>query len=95
MSAHAMAWAIGQRIVKDARARCILLCIASYADKIGRSSPLSVKTLSADTGLSERTVRCKLDALKGLGVLRRDGSDISLADPNSKRIVQSTKFFWG
>ncbi|WP_220274745.1 helix-turn-helix domain-containing protein [Trinickia dinghuensis] len=70
MSVQAMAWAIEQRVVTDASARHVLLCLANYADKDGRAAFPSAATLSADTDLSERTVRSKLDLLSNVGAIK-------------------------
>ena len=64
MSIQAMAWAIEQQDVTDAPARHVLLCLANYADHEGRGAFPSVQRLAQETGLSERTVRYKLDALE-------------------------------
>ena len=59
-----MSWALSQRDLKDSSARHVLLCLANYAGTDGRGAFPSAHTLSADTGLSERTVRYKLDDLE-------------------------------
>lgn len=69
MSVQAMAWAIEQQDVADAPARHVLLCLANYADARGDSAFPSAGTLARDTGLSERTIRSKLDLLRELGVI--------------------------
>lgn len=65
-----MTWALEQRIVKDASARHVLLCLANYADKMGRNAFPSVASLVEDTGLAVRTVRYKLEQLHALGAIR-------------------------
>ncbi|RKR44565.1 helix-turn-helix domain-containing protein [Paraburkholderia sp. BL17N1] len=76
MSIEAMAWAIKQQITRDAPARHVLLCLASYADKLGKTAYPSASKLSADTGLSERTVRTKLDVLEQVGLITRGNQRI-------------------
>lgn len=79
MSIQSMTWALEQQVVTDATTRHVLLCLANYADKDGRGSFPSASSLSEDTGLSERTVRYKLDALEKLGVIRRGNQAIAAA----------------
>lgn len=66
-----MAWALEQQLVTDAPARHVLLCLANYADNIGRGAFPAAQTLSEDTGLSERTIRTKLDVLESQGLIKR------------------------
>ncbi|AAW76191.1 hypothetical protein XOO2937 [Xanthomonas oryzae pv. oryzae KACC 10331] len=70
MSVQVMAWALEQRIVLDAPARHVLLCLANYADKDGRGAFPAVQRLVDDTGLSGRTVQRQLAALVAAGVIR-------------------------
>lgn len=70
MSVQAMSWAIAQRIVTDPPARHVLLCLANYAGADGAAAFPSVARLVEDTGLSERTVRAKLDLLLEQGAIR-------------------------
>ncbi|MDN4149711.1 helix-turn-helix domain-containing protein [Pseudomonas tohonis] len=89
MSIQSMTWALEQRVVTDATTRHVLLCLANYADKDGRGSFPSASSLSEDTGLSERTVRYKLDALEKMGVIRRGNQAIAAAyiDRSDRRPV--------
>lgn len=66
MSVQAMAWAlqIPRTTLSDSSARHVLLCLANYAGTDGRGAFPSATTLSEDTGLSERTVRSKLELLR-------------------------------
>ena len=67
-----MSWALSRRdLGKDSSARHVLLCLANYAAADGRGAFPSAKTLTEDTGLSERTVRSKLDLLEGRGLIVR------------------------
>jgi hypothetical protein len=67
-----MSWALSRRdLGKDSSARHVLLCLANYAAADGRGAFPSAKTLTEDTGLSERTVRSKLDLLEGQGLIVR------------------------
>jgi len=67
-----MSWALSRRdLGKDSSARHVLLCLANYAAADGRGAFPSAKTLTEDTGLSERTVRLKLDLLEAQGLIVR------------------------
>jgi DNA-binding MarR family transcriptional regulator len=67
-----MSWALSRRdLGKDSSARHVLLCLANYAGTDGRGAFPSAKTLTDDTGLSERTVRLKLDMLEERGLIVR------------------------
>jgi DNA-binding MarR family transcriptional regulator len=67
-----MAWALSRRdLGKDSSARHVLLCLANYAGTDGRGAFPSARTLTDDTGLSERTVRVKLDLLEARGLIER------------------------
>ena len=61
-----MSWAlqIPRTTLSDSSARHVLLCLANYAGTDGRGAFPSATTLSDDTGLSERTVRSKLELLR-------------------------------
>lgn len=75
-----MAWAIRQQETTDAAARHVLLCLANYAGADGRNCFPSAATLSRDTGLSERTIRYKLDALLQLGLIRPGNQAVVAAE---------------
>lgn len=79
MSVQSMTWALEQRAIKDASARHVLLCLANYADKDGKNAFPSVASLSEDTGLSERTIRYKLDDLLDAGMIRLGNQAIAAA----------------
>lgn len=79
MSVQAMAWALEQRLVTEATARHVLLCLANYADKTGAAAFPSAGTLASDTGLSERSVRSKLDMLEAMGAIRRGNQAVAAA----------------
>lgn len=68
-----MAWAlqIAKTQLSDSSARHVLLCLGNYASSDGRGAYPSANTLSEDTGLSERTVRYKLDLLEEAGFIVR------------------------
>lgn len=68
-----MAWAlqIAKTQLSDSSARHVLLCLGNYASSDGRGAYPSANTLSEDTGLSERTVRYKLDLLEEGGFIVR------------------------
>lgn len=79
MSVQAMSWALSQQVVTAAPARHVLLCLANYADQDGKAAFPSATTLAKDTGLSERTVRYKLDELEKAGVIVRGNQKIAAA----------------
>ncbi|UHH33244.1 helix-turn-helix domain-containing protein [Pseudomonas veronii] len=68
-----MSWALSLPVqtLKDSSARHVLLCLANYASSNGVGAFPSAKTLTDDTGLSERTVRIKLDLLEECGLIVR------------------------
>jgi hypothetical protein len=68
-----MSWALSLSVqtLKDSSARHVLLCLANYASSNGVGAFPSAKTLTDDTGLSERTVRIKLDLLEECGLIVR------------------------
>jgi hypothetical protein len=74
-----VAWAIEQDITTDPASTLVLICLANYADKFGRSAFPSVSTLCKETRLSERTIRYRLDHLEQLGLIRRGNQSIVTA----------------
>jgi hypothetical protein len=74
-----MAWAMEQQIVSDASARHVLLCLANYADQDGKAAFPSTAKLEKDTGLSESTIRRKLDSLETLGMIAQGNQAIVAA----------------
>jgi DNA-binding transcriptional ArsR family regulator len=74
-----MSWALSlpKPVLSDASARHVLLCLANYAGSDGRGAFPSASTLSDDTGLSERTVRYKLDVLEASGLIVRGNQAIA------------------
>ena len=89
MSIQSMVWALEQQEIKDSTCRHVLLCLANYAGSDGRGAFPSALTLAVDTGLSERTVRYKLDALEAAGLIRRGNQSIAAAyiDRHDRRPV--------
>lgn len=89
MSIQSMVWALEQQEIKDSTCRHVLLCLANYAGSDGRGAFPSALTLAVDTGLSERTVRYKLDALESAGLIRRGNQSIAAAyiDRHDRRPV--------
>ena len=77
MSLVAIVWSIEQRIVVNSTARHVLLCLANRATATGEAAFPSVETLQLDTGLSERTIRYKLDHLESLGVIKKGDQRIA------------------
>lgn len=74
-----MSWALSlpTQVLKDASARHVLLCLANYAGSNGTGAFPSASTLAQDTGLSERTVRYKLDDLEKLGLIKQGNQAIA------------------
>lgn len=79
MSVQAMSWALSLPIqsLKDSSARHVLLCLANYAGSNGAGAFPSASTLAQDTGLSERTVRYKLDDLEKSGLIQKGNQAIA------------------
>jgi len=76
-----MAWALAipKAALDNPAARHVLLCLANYAGSDGRGAFPSAGTLSEDTGLSERTVRLKLDELEKGGFIVEGNQAIAAA----------------
>ncbi|ANI54396.1 DNA-binding protein [Pseudomonas sp. DR 5-09] len=74
-----MSWALSlpTQVLKDASARHVLLCLANYAGSNGAGAFPSATTLAQDTGLSERTVRYKLDDLEKSGLIMKGNQAIA------------------
>ena len=79
MSVQAMSWALSlpTQSLKDSSARHVLLCLANYAGSNGAGAFPSASTLAQDTGLSERTVRYKLDDLEKSGLIQKGNQAIA------------------
>lgn len=76
-----MTWALAipKSSLENPAARHVLLCLANYAGSDGRGAFPSAATLSEDTGLSERTVRLKLDELAAAGWITEGNQAIAAA----------------
>lgn len=76
-----MSWAMQmpKSTLGDASARHVLLCLANYAGQDGRGAFPSAEQLAEDTGLSERTIRYKLDLLEEMGLITRGNQAIAAA----------------
>ena len=74
-----MSWALSlpTQVLKDSSARHVLLCLANYAGSNGAGAFPSATTLAQDTGLSERTVRYKLDDLEQSGLIQKGNQAIA------------------
>lgn len=74
-----MSWALSlpTESLKDSSARHVLLCLANYAGSNGAGAFPSASTLAQDTGLSERTVRYKLDDLEKAGLIQKGNQAIA------------------
>src|SRR3990167_5069977 len=79
VSVQAMSWALSLPVqtLKDSSARHVLLCLANYAGSNGTGAFPSASTLAQDTGLSERTVRYKLDDLEQSGLIKKGNQAIA------------------
>jgi len=79
VSVQAMSWALSlpTQSLKDSSARHVLLCLANYAGSNGAGAFPSASTLAQDTGLSERTVRYKLDDLEKSGLIQKGNQAIA------------------
>jgi hypothetical protein len=84
-----MTWAMDQQFVTDAPSRHVLLCLANYADHNGKAAFPSTSTLERDTGLSESTIRRRLDSLEAMGIIEKGNQAIVAAyiDRNDRRPV--------
>ena len=86
-----MSWAlqIAKTELSDSSARHVLLCLANYASADGRGTFPPVNRLSEDTGLSERTVRYKLDLLREAGWIVRGNQALAAVyiDQHDRRPV--------
>jgi hypothetical protein len=76
-----MTWAmdIPTSSLDNPAARHVLLCMANYAGPEGRGAFPSAATISKQTGLSERTVRLKLDELEKAGWIAEGNQAIAAA----------------
>lgn len=76
-----MTWAmdIPTSSLDNPAARHVLLCMANYAGPEGRGAFPSASTISKQTGLSERTVRLKLDELEKAGWIAEGNQAIAAA----------------
>lgn len=76
-----MTWALAipKSSLENPAARHVLLCLANYAGSDGRGAFPSAATLSEDTGLSERTIRLKLDELEAAGWIVEGNQAIAAA----------------
>lgn len=76
-----MTWAmdIPTSSLGNPAARHVLLCLANYAGPEGLGAFPSAATISRQTGLSERTVRAKLDELSRAGYILEGNQAIAAA----------------
>lgn len=73
-----MSWALQQQVTRDAAARHVLLCLANYAGVDGKGAFPSTATLCRDSGLSERTIRSKLDLLADLSLISLGNQSLAI-----------------
>ena len=95
-----MSWALSLPVqtLKDSSARHVLLCLANYAGSNGTGAFPSASTLAQDTGLSERTVRYKLDDLEQSGLIKKGNQAIAAVhiDRHDRRpVVYDLQIFRG
>ncbi|MBI6600587.1 MULTISPECIES: helix-turn-helix domain-containing protein [Pseudomonas] len=95
-----MSWALSlpTETLKDSSARHVLLCLANYAGSNGTGAFPSASTLAQDTGLSERTVRYKLDDLEQFGLIQKGNQAIAAVhiDRHDRRpVVYDLQIFRG
>lgn len=95
-----MSWALSLPVqtLKDSSARHVLLCLANYAGSNGAGAFPSASTLAQDTGLSERTVRYKLDDLEQSGLIKKGNQAIAAVhiDRHDRRpVVYDLQIFRG
>lgn len=74
-----MTWALDQDVVSEPKCRFVLLCLANYAGPDGKAAFPSIKSLCLHTGLSESTVRRKLQDLEDSKVIRKGNPAIAAA----------------
>lgn len=84
MSWEASAWAMakGRAYELEPTTRFVMLTMANYADKEGNDIYPSLRTLEADTGLEETTIRRHIKKLIAVGLL--DYGDQSIVANNPK-----------
>lgn len=87
MSIEAVAWALNTADVADATEVLVLIGIANHAAKDGTGSRAGQATLAHYARCSDRTVRRKLSALEGRGVIRRGDQRAAAHIPASVRPV--------
>lgn len=87
MSMAAIRWAFEQ--IARAGAKLVLLCLAWHSDRDGRNAFPGVKTISAETGLDERTVRRHLDALEEVDLVDRHRRHVESGPRKGERLPDS------
>lgn len=87
MSWQATNWALREAPVGgDTTARLILVALADRARPDGSAAWPSVRTLTRELHVSERTIRRKLSLMESGGVIRRGDQDLSLRDEHGQLI---------
>jgi DNA-binding transcriptional MocR family regulator len=79
LSWQATAWAIKQHETDEPNQRFVLLCLANYAGPDGCNAFPAISTLAEDTGLSESTVRRKLQELEELHLISKGNQAVAAA----------------
>jgi hypothetical protein len=87
VSIEAVSWALNSADVKDATEVLVLIGIANHAAKDGTGSRAGQATLAHYARCSDRTVRRKLSALEGRGVIRRGDQRAAAHIPANVRPV--------
>jgi hypothetical protein len=87
VSIEAVSWALNTADVRDATEVLVLIGIANHAAKDGTGSRAGQATLAHYARCSDRTVRRKLSALEGRGVIRRGDQRAAAHIPANVRPV--------
>nr|WP_273386252.1 helix-turn-helix domain-containing protein [Bifidobacterium indicum] len=87
MSWQATTWALREAPVGgDTTARLLLVALADRAHPDGSAAWPSVRTLTKELQISERTIRRKLAELEKAGVIRRGNQGLSMCDEHGHAI---------
>ena len=79
MSVQAIAWAVEQQEVDDPLTQLVLMCLANYADAIGRNAFPAIGRLCRDTRLSESSVRRHLKKLESMALIVKGNKAVASA----------------
>lgn len=79
MSVQAIAWALEQQEVRDPLTQLVLMCLANYADAVGKNAFPSISRLCRDSRLSESSVRRHLKQLESMALIIKGNQAIAAA----------------